>query len=128
LEAFTELADVRQISREPRRRWFRSSNEDLIVWYADDNAILGFQLCYDRQGAERALSWTADRGYSHEKVDDGEAVGLAHKRTPILVADGVFDSKAVLDRFLVAANGVPREIVTFVSAKLKEYSKSGEDT
>ena len=121
MDAFTELADVAQISREPRRRWFRSPNEDLIVWFDSDDSILGFQLCYDRQGTERALSWKAGRGYSHEKVDDGEAVGLAHKRTPILVADGVFDSKVVLERFLAAAHGVPRDIVTFVSGKLGEY-------
>jgi hypothetical protein len=128
LDALTEVSDVRQIAREPRRRWFRSSNEDLIIWYTNDDSILGFQLCYDRQGTERALSWRVERGYSHEKVDDGEAVGFAHKQTPILVPDGVFDSQGVLERFLAAANSLPRDIVAFVSAKLREYSTSGKDT
>jgi len=45
----TESANVRQFKGEPRRRWFQSQTEDLIVWYADDGSILGFQLCYDRK-------------------------------------------------------------------------------
>jgi hypothetical protein len=128
LNTLAELADVQQDSRGPRRRWFRSSNEDLIVWYAADDSIVGFQFCYDRKQTERALTWMKGTGYAHETVDDGEAVGLAHKRTPILIADGVFDNNTVLERFLAIADVVPRDIVDFVAAKLKEYSPSGRDT
>ena len=128
LTTLTELADVQQHPGRPRRRWFRSSNEDLIVWYADNGSIVGFQLCYDRKHTERALTWKKDRGYSHDRVDDGEAVGLAHKRTPILVADGEFDASVVLERFLEAARAVPRDIVDFVSARLREYSTDGKAT
>ena len=127
LSTLAELADVQQDSRGPRRRWFRSSNEDLIVWYGADESLVGFQLCYDRTQTERALTWMKDTGYAHERVDDGEAVGLAHKRAPILIADGVFDNKTVLERFLAIADVVPRDIVDFVAAKLKEYSPSGKD-
>jgi hypothetical protein len=123
LSTLAELADVQQDPRGPRRRWFRSSNEDLIVWYGDDS-IVGFQLCYDRKQTERALTWMKGKGYVHERVDDGEAVGLAHKRAPILIADGVFDNNTILERFLAIADVVPRDIVDFVAAKLKEYSPS----
>jgi hypothetical protein len=58
-------------------------------------------------------------------VDDGEALGLADKRAPILIADGVFDYEAVLERFLTIADGVPRDIADFVAGKLKEYSSKG---
>ena len=128
MSTLAELAGVQQDSRGPRRRWFRSSNEDLIVWYADDDSIVGFQLCYDRKQTERALTWRTGAGYAHERVDDGEAVGLAHKRAPILIADGVFDKNTVLEHFLAIADAVPRDIVDFVAAKLKEYSPSGKDT
>jgi hypothetical protein len=40
LSTLAELADVQQDPRGPRRRWFRSSNEDLIVWCADDDLII----------------------------------------------------------------------------------------
>ena len=86
----TELTHVSQRQGEPKRRWFQSPDEDLIVWYAQDGSILGFQLCYDIRRGERALTWLSGRGYSHERVDDGEVVGLGHKRTPVLVPDGAF--------------------------------------
>jgi hypothetical protein len=121
LSTLVELADVQQDPRGPRRRWFRSSTEDLIIWYGVDGSIVGFQLCYDRKETERALTWMKGTGYAHERVDDGEAVGLAHKRTPILIADGVFDKNTVLERFLAIADVVPPDIVDFVAAKLKEY-------
>jgi hypothetical protein len=119
----TESADVRQLKGEPRRRWFQSDTEDLIVWYAPDGSILGFQLCYDRKGAERALTWMEGKGYSHLKVDDGESVGLAHKRTPILVPDGAFDATALLNRFLTSSKALPDDVIAFVSARLRDYPR-----
>ena len=51
-----EIANLRQISEEGHRRWFTDSYFDLIVWYERDGATLaGFQLCYDKEGEERAL-------------------------------------------------------------------------
>ena len=60
-----ELADIRQVPGEPRRRWFSSPDLDLIVWLDDADTMLGFQLCYDKSRGERALTWRADRGYDH---------------------------------------------------------------
>jgi hypothetical protein len=115
------LANVLQRPGEPRRRWFHSEHADLIVWYTGNESIKGFQLCYDRLGNERALTWMQEKGFSHLKVDDGEIEPLRAKRTPILVADGVFDAKAVLERFLSMANNLPVEVATFVTNKLREY-------
>lgn len=41
---------------------------ELIVWFADDSTIWGFQLCYDRGRSERAFTWTAADGYSHNRI------------------------------------------------------------
>lgn len=116
-----EVANVRQIAGESRRRWFHSTNEDLIAWYAADGSLTGFQFCYERERHERALTWRSGKGYAHQKVDDGETVGLAHKRAPILVADAGFDAGHALERFMSVSDGLPGDIVSFVSAKLKEY-------
>ena len=70
-----EVKRTRQVPGEGFRRWFTDSDFDLIVWYEgqdEDGPIAGFQLCYDKQGAERALTWRRATGFSHEKVDDGE--------------------------------------------------------
>jgi hypothetical protein len=118
----TEFANVVQRRGEPRRRWFQSSEEDLIVWYEDDGSIWGFQLCYDRKDLERALTWTKDNGYSHLKVDDGEVEPLTAKRTPILVPYGIFNAEAVLDRFLSISKSLPEDVTRLVTEKLKGYA------
>jgi hypothetical protein len=38
---------------------------DLIVWYEPDGGVHGFQLCYDKPGRERALTWTLVDGFRH---------------------------------------------------------------
>jgi len=56
----TEIRNARQVEGEGFRRWFTDDYFDLIVWYGDQNAMIGFQLCYDKQGKERALTWTVE--------------------------------------------------------------------
>ncbi len=77
-----EIRRVRQVEGEAHRRWFSSSRLDLFVWYGASEAPVGFQLCYDKDGWERALTWNAPDRFSHEVVDDGEgrlALPFPHK-------------------------------------------------
>lgn len=83
-----EISNPRQIQGEPCRRWFTSDTADLVVWFDSNDEVIAFQLCYDKPHAERAVTWRAEaRGLSHMAVDDGEAVGMGHKASPILVPD-----------------------------------------
>jgi hypothetical protein len=116
----TELTNVQQTGGR-RRRWFRSEREDLIVWFSDDGSLWGFQFCYDRDRKERALTWRPGYGFSHERIDDGEGPGLDYKRTPILVADGMFDAARVLNTFLSASEALPEFIVDFVAELIRRY-------
>ncbi|HZM36946.1 MAG TPA: hypothetical protein VFC18_20985 [Burkholderiales bacterium] len=100
----------------------------MIVWYAADGSFYGFQLCYDRGPFERVLTWMQDKGYAHAKVDDGEAVGLAYKRAPMLVPDGVISPAELLRRFTSIASTLPSDIAHFVQGKLEAYKGGGEDT
>jgi len=123
----TDYAGVRQIPGDRPRRWFQSEDEDLIVWYAEDGSIFGFQLCYDKQKSERALTWLPQSGFSHNRVDDSKGPGLT-KGTPLLVADGVFDVSTMSRRFLQISETLPREVFEFVSGKLGEYAKRAPNT
>ena len=120
----TEYRKVSQYPNERHRRWFQSPDEDLIVWFDADGSIYGFQLCYDRLKTEKALTWTRDEGYSHLKVDDGETTPLEFKRTPILMADGVFDADSVLARFLDISSALPTDIRMLVGDRIREYPGS----
>jgi hypothetical protein len=93
---------------------------DLIVWYEKD-AIIGFQLCYDKRGAEKALTWKKKGGYAHNRVEDGEGRPGKYKSTPILVTDGIFQAKSVADNFKEQSTGINSDIVKFVTKKLNEY-------
>jgi hypothetical protein len=89
-----EVKNVRQIENDGFRRWFRSINMDLYVWYTNKESedIQGFQLCYKLGSEEKALTWKKELGFIHNTIDDGEVPGSI-KETPILVADGVFKPK-----------------------------------
>ena len=113
-----EVIDARQVPGEARRRWFTSPSIDLFVWTDDQGAATGFQLCYDKQDREHALTWTAAGGFNHMTVDGGESRPARYKGSPILVADGVINTQRVLEQFLGESASVPAEFVRFVEAKI----------
>jgi|SRR5215831_1124870 len=114
-----EIKPSRQIPGEPRRRWFASPSIDLIVWLDDDDSPTGFQLCYDKEHRERALTWTQVAGYSHMAVDPGEPRPARHKAAPILVPDGSVDATWILEEFRREAQSVPPEFAQMVEERLQ---------
>lgn len=117
-----EVKNVRQHKNEGLRRWFTDKDFDLIIWYDYNNKnIDGFQLCYDKNNYERALTWIrADNIFFHNKIDDGEIPGTV-KQTPILVADGLFDKNKIAEEFKVKSNEIDKKIAKFVYKKILEY-------
>jgi len=123
MDLLRELPDTRQIPGEPKRRWFNSPELDLIVWLGSDDRPSGFQLCYDKLRRERALTWHESRGYDHAAIDSGEGMPTKYKGTPILVADGLFESDQVKENFLEASAEIPEDIRTFVAGVLERYPR-----
>lgn len=120
-----EFPSVRQIPGEGFRRWFTDEQFDLYVWYESRSArrVVGFQLCYDKQGRQKALTWYRDRGYLHTAVDDGESSPLKN-RTPILVADGVFPRDRITALFREAAASLDTGLAELVAGKLAAYPEA----
>ena len=54
-----ELKFVRQYEGEMLRRWFDDAEGffDLIAWVDDNDVVSGFQLAYNVDGEERAITW-----------------------------------------------------------------------
>jgi hypothetical protein len=120
MAAVQEVLRTRQVPGEPLRRWFSSSELDLIVWYDAGEAPIAFQLCYDKGRRERALTWEPATGLIQSAVDDGEFnVGIRYKATPVLEPDGPLDIPRVAERFEAASPGLPPDIADFVSARLR---------
>ncbi|ADN02727.1 hypothetical protein [Spirochaeta thermophila] len=127
------LREIRHVRQEPGvfRRWFQDEYFDLIVWYRDDGPptverIVGFQLCYDRQGDERAFTWQAAGGWSHMRVDGGD-VPFSIKQSPVLMPDGEFRTDEVLARFLEASTRLEPQLVRFIVERM-ESSRGGRRT
>jgi hypothetical protein len=116
LKEYTQVAQSRGVAG--KRRWFSDDEMDLIVWYADSGAVVGFQLCYDRTGKERAFTWDDKYGMRHALVDGGEESPLRND-TPILMPGGVPDVDGVLQRFREQAAEVDPEIVALVTLRLE---------
>ena len=119
-DMLVEIRDARQIEGQGFRRWFTDEYFDLIVWYDDERAMIGYQLCYDKDGWERAVTWTREHGFQHNRIDDGEVTGRA-KMTPLVVADGAFSRDPVAQRFRVESARIERGIADFVYDSLMSY-------
>ena len=111
---------IRSVANDYDRRWMSDEYFDLIVWYESDGQIHGFQLCYDKPGRERALTWTHEQGFHHSAVDGGESKPTAN-RTPILVADGLFPVEQVRTEFIARGGSLDAEIRDLVLIRIKEY-------
>ncbi|HSY17758.1 MAG TPA: hypothetical protein VK815_05455 [Candidatus Acidoferrales bacterium] len=103
------------------RRWLTDDYFDLIVWYEPGGGIHGFQLCYDKPGRERALTWTQSRGFAHNTVDSGEPAPDANL-TPVLVPDGAFQAVRVREEFLKRCTQMDALIRNFVLGKIDEFA------
>src|SRR5438270_13619107 len=118
------LEEFKSVAQQPKtpgyRRWFSDAVMELIVWYSPAGDIRGFQLCYDRDGRERAFTWHVDAGMAHTAVDDGEDSPLRND-TPILVPDGVPRTERVLEQFKERCARLEPALAELVTRKLEEY-------
>ena len=113
-------APLTPVAGDLDRRWISDEYFDLIVWYEPDQQIHGFQLCYDKQAHECALTWTRERGFLHTAIDDGESKPTAN-RTPILTIQGVFPAQQVRGEFVARSESLPVEICQLVLARIDDY-------
>ena len=111
---------IRPVPRDLDRRWISDDYFDLIVWYEPGGGIHGFQLCYDKSGQERALTWTREGGFQHTAIDSGETDPNAN-RTPVLIADSAFPAEQVRGEFIARSKLLPAEIRDLVLEKIGEY-------
>lgn len=122
-----EVRNIQQVPGEPRRRWFFSHEQDLLVWFSDDGTPVAFQLSYGKYRDEHVVRWKAGRSFTHHRVDDGESGALASDAL-LLMPGGVFEPARVLKRFQELSAEMPRAIADFVAARLREHPEYRQDT
>ena len=117
-----ELRNVRQEPGDSFRRWFTDENLEIVVWYAPDNSIFGFQICYDLRSQPRALTWTLKRGFSHAAIDEGDDKPTSN-RTPMLVPNSHYDAAKLRESFLASSGSLPAKEKAFIEGKLAESAR-----
>lgn len=111
-----EIPHVKQYEPGLTRRWFQNGYFDLFTWQDQGGAFHGFQLCYAKNGTQRALRYSIDAGLRHEGVNQPEEKP-GRAMTAIFVADGAPDA-ALQQRFEADGAALPRDVFEFVSAQL----------
>ena len=121
-EAALVLVESKNVRQEPgagRRRWFDSESCGLVVWYPPNGTeVSGFQFLYREQLEERALTWRAGAGFSHNAIDSGSASPFKNL-SPILVPDGNVPWEWVRQEFEANAAGLEPELGEFVRVHLE---------
>ncbi len=107
------------------RRWFSDDYIDLVIW-TEASDVKGFQLCYDKRGTERAVTWFRNTGFSHERIDNGE-LDPEKNCSPILVPDGRCQVQTLIGDFKSRSEGLDPAIRSLVLDKLTEYSEHLQD-
>lgn len=122
MSLLAELKNAQTFDGKHRRRWFSSTDMDLIVWYDEDDTPAGFELYYDKNIREHVFIWRKEKGFAHLAVDDGEQkTALNYKETPILIPDGHMDSNRIKRLFEASCDGLPDEVVSLVKVKLMSH-------
>jgi hypothetical protein len=124
-----EIKHVKQDDDNLLKKWFTDDSYwDLYVWYSKiTNKIIGIQLCYSRGAGERALTWFENKEFSHKAVSTrrdhkgyrGDVYG-----SPILVPDGGFDNRGILENFIIDSTGLDEEIINVVKKRIMEFKNS----
>ena len=92
-QTLREISRVKQTG-SLRRRWWTSAEMDVYVWQDELGHVQSFEICYDKPHSEHALRWHDEHGFSHARIDDGEAHAMMH-RTPIAVPDGTYSLETI---------------------------------
>lgn len=113
-----EITSVAADQAEPRRRWFSDKAIELYVWYDDRDEIIQFQMCYDKGPAEKAITWTRDKGFAQHAVDDGESGVFHMKGSPILAERSHTDIAHALKLLIRHGGKLEHDLYRFLTGKL----------
>jgi hypothetical protein len=116
-----EIRNIDQKEKNLKRKWFYDYDLDLLIWLDRKNEIYGFQLCYDKDDNPHALTWFVDKGFFHNKIDEGDNKIGRRRGSPLLIANGVFDSERIANYFKMNSHDIEAKIAKFVYDKILEY-------
>lgn len=98
--------------------WYCDDDWDLVVWINADQSPRGFQICYDRDDAEKALTFVNGE-FSHELVDEGNDEPHTN-HSPVLDGEIPFNAKNLLKLFETKADHVEKIYFDYIKTNLSK--------
>ncbi len=119
-----ELKFVRQYEGEMLRRWFDDDEGffDLIAWVDDNDVVSGFQLAYNFNGEERAITWLGD-AFSHRNVDPGDDSPLSNDSS-VLGDTTSYPLVEIIRRFDKSSRDIAPDVRSVMLEKLEQYAET----
>ena len=102
------------------KSWTVDDYFDLVVWYEPTEEMFGFQLCYDRFGFYRAVTWTNTDGFSHASVHDNDS-SMTCGQSPVLRQCENFPWRKVLREFTNRSARLDPAIRKLITNLITEY-------
>lgn len=120
-----EISYVKQERKKDRKRWFTDDDWDVFVWNRPDGSFSGFQLCYDKTGYQRALTWMDGEAPAHTAVRETNGHAGTHDHSsPLLVADGSADIPSLVEQFRDVSAKIDADVRNHITGKLRELMDS----
>lgn len=108
-------------NNDTKKLWFNDHDHDLFIWLDQQGQPIQFQFSYRtylKSYSEHVISWHISKGYSHDKIDDGEANNTDYKMTPILVPNGTFEANDIAKKFSAVSKEIDQALAQFVYGKI----------
>lgn len=115
-----EIGHIKQTSGQPFRRWFNDELLDLFVWQEKGGRITGFQLCFDKETDERALTYSEADGYSLHDVHTEES--SLDMGSPVLTRGAELPFPHLLALLAERGAGIDPRVLRYVTEKLEAYT------
>lgn len=113
------ISDIYVREGEPRKVWFTCSEQDLYIWFSDEDEIIKFEYSYDKPFNEKSLLWKSSGSSSHTSIDDGSRPGR-HPSSPISLGRVALDKAKVIMQLNDNAGVIPSEYLSFLVKKIEE--------
>lgn len=107
------ISDIYVRDGEPRKVWFTCSEQDLYIWFSDENEIIKFQYSYDKPFSEKSLLWQNTGNFTHTAIDDGSRPGK-HPSSPISLGSVTLDKSKVIKQLNDNGDVIPAEYLSFI--------------
>lgn len=113
------ISDIYVREGEPRKAWFTCSEQDLYIWFSDEDEIIKFQYSYDKPFGEKSLLWNSAGNFSHTAIDDGSRPGK-HPSSPISLGSIALDKAKVIKLLNGNASVIPAKQLSFLIKQITE--------